>query len=170
MTIAPTTQAASQSGRPSRIIRKGMLPRRSLPLLLIAVSAIALAACGSQSNDVTGQSAAVEAGSQLFAARCSGCHSLSVVGAEGSAAKVSSAQRTTGPNFNARRECYENVVYAIRNGGYSGAIMPANIVVGKETQQVAAFLAKYSGGEAMKDPASAASKVKCAPMPANAGG
>uniref|UniRef100_A0A6J5ZZM2 Unannotated protein n=1 Tax=freshwater metagenome TaxID=449393 RepID=A0A6J5ZZM2_9ZZZZ len=143
--------------------------RRTLPLLLVAACALGLAACGSQSNDVTGQSAAVEAGSQLFTARCSGCHTLSAVGAEGSAAKVSSAERTNGPNFNARRECYENVVYAIRNGGYSGAIMPANIVVGKETEQVAAFLAKYSGQVAMKDPSSAASKVKCAQVPANAG-
>jgi hypothetical protein len=40
----------------------------------------------------------------------------------------------------------ENVLYAIRNGGYSGAIMPENIVVGDEAQAVAEFLAKYSGG------------------------
>ncbi len=145
-----------------------MLLRRSLPLLLLVVCGVGLAACGSQSNDVTGQSAAVEAGSQLFAARCAGCHTLSVVGAEGSAAKVSSAQRTNGPNFNTRRECYENILYAIRNGGYSGAIMPANIVVGKESEQVAAFLAKYAGQDAGSS--TTAASAKCAPMPANAGG
>ncbi len=145
-----------------------MLLRRSLPLLLLVVCGVGLAACGSQSNDVTGQSAAVEAGSQLFAARCAGCHTLSVVGAEGSAAKVSSAQRTNGPNFNTRRECYENILYAIRNGGYSGAIMPANIVVGKESEQVAAFLAKYAGEDAGSS--MTAASAKCAPIPASAGG
>jgi len=123
-----------------------------------------LAACGSEGNSVTGQSAAVEAGSQLFTARCSGCHTLSVVGAEGSAAKVSTAQKTNGPNFNKRKECYENVIYAIQNGGFSGAIMPANIVVGKEGEQVAAFLAKYAGSEAMN------STTKCAPKSAAATG
>ena len=141
-----------------------MLLRRLLPLLLIAATAVVLAACGSQGNSVTGQSAAVESGSKLFVSRCSGCHTLSVVGAEGSAAKVSSAQKTTGPNFNKRKECYGNILYALRNGGFSGAIMPANIVVGKETEQVAAFLAKYAGSDAMN------STTKCPPTPANAGG
>jgi hypothetical protein len=37
------------------------------------------------------------------------------------------------------------VLFAIRNGGFSGAIMPANIVVGKDAQAVAAFLSKYAG-------------------------
>ena len=40
-------------------------------------------------------------------------------------------ERTDGPNFNIRRECVEHVLYAIRNGGFSGAIMPQNIVVGE---------------------------------------
>ena len=143
-----------------------MLLRRLLPLLLIAAASLVVAACGSEGNSVSGQSAAVESGSQLFVARCSGCHTLSAVGAEGSAAKVSSAQRTNGPNFNTRKECSVNVIYAIQNGGFSGAIMPANIVVGKESEQIAAFLAKYAGSEAMSGTGSTA---KCAPVPANAG-
>ena len=44
----------------------------------------------------------------------------------------------------------DNVLYAIRNGGYSGAIMPQNIVVGKDADNVAAFLSKYSGKKAKK--------------------
>jgi mono/diheme cytochrome c family protein len=40
----------------------------------------------------------------------------------------------------------DSVLYAIRNGGFSGAIMPENIVVGKDADDVAAFLAKYAGG------------------------
>ncbi len=138
--------------------------RRSLPLLIVVAASFLLAACGSEGNSVTGQSAAIESGSQLFAARCSGCHTLSVVGAEGSAAEVSSAEKTNGPNFNTRQECYENVIYAIQNGGFSGAIMPANIVVGKESEQVAAFLAKYAGSEAMDR------TTKCPATPATAGG
>jgi hypothetical protein len=39
------------------------------------------------------------------------------------------------------------VLYAIRNGGFSGAIMPANIVVGKDADDVALFLERYAGAE-----------------------
>jgi hypothetical protein len=44
------------------------------------------------------------------------------------------------------------VLYAIRNGGFSGAIMPQNIVTGPQAQQVAAFVAKYAGQEATIPP------------------
>ena len=52
--------------------------------------------------------------------------------------------KTNGPNFNIRKENEEQVLYAIRNGGFSGAIMPQNIVVGNDAKAVAQFLAKYS--------------------------
>ncbi len=38
------------------------------------------------------------------------------------------------------------MLFAIRNGGFSGAIMPANIVVGEDAEKIADFLSKYSGG------------------------
>ncbi len=60
--------------------------------------------------------------------------------------------RTNGPNFNIRKENVEQVLYAIRNGGFSGAIMPENIVVGQEAKQVAEFLATYSGLKAEQVP------------------
>ena len=44
------------------------------------------------------------------------------------------------------------MLYAIRNGGFSGAIMPENLVVGSNADAVAAFLAKYSGLKAEKVP------------------
>ena len=44
---------------------------------------------------------------------------------------------TNGPNFNFRKENIEQVLYAIRNGGFSGAIMPQNIVVGGRRTDVA---------------------------------
>ena len=88
----------------------------------------------------------------IFRDHCSGCHSLSVVGAQGSATSIANRVKTNGPNFNIRKENEEQVLYAIRNGGFSGAIMPENIVVGPEAQAVAAFLAAYSGREAQKVP------------------
>ena len=44
------------------------------------------------------------------------------------------------------------MLYAIRNGGFSGAIMPQNIVTGAQAQEVAAFVAKYAGAGG-EDPA-----------------
>jgi hypothetical protein len=44
------------------------------------------------------------------------------------------------------------VLYAIQNGGFSGAIMPQNIVVGKEAEDVARFVATYAGRQAPKVP------------------
>jgi mono/diheme cytochrome c family protein len=119
---------------------------RRVPLALTALAAAGLlAACGSEGISVKDPNANIQAGAQLFAARCSGCHNLDVVGAQGGAQKVKDRERTDGPNFNVRKEDLNSVLYALRNGGFSGAIMPENIVVGREAQDVAAFLAKYSG-------------------------
>ena len=51
-----------------------------------------------------------------------------MVGAEGSATSINNRLRTNGPNFNIRKENVQQVLYAIRNGGFSGVIMPENIV------------------------------------------
>lgn len=37
------------------------------------------------------------------------------------------------------------MLYAIQNGGFSGAIMPGNIIVGDDALLVARFVAKYAG-------------------------
>ncbi len=50
-----------------------------------------------------------------------------------------------GPNFDERKEDYASVLYAIRNGGYSSGPMPQNIVVGKEAEAVARFVAEELG-------------------------
>ena len=60
--------------------------------------------------------------------------------------------RTNGPNFNYRKEGYACVLYAIENGGFSGQIMPQNIVVGPTRRPCARFLAKYAGREAPHTP------------------
>ena len=96
-------------------------------------------------------------GADLFYERCSGCHSLDAANSYGSKAPgaLQGGERTNGPNFNVRKEQRDDVLYAIRNGGFSGAIMPANIVVGEDAEAVADFLAKYSGGESgTNDPTS----------------
>ena len=89
-------------------------------------------------------------GAELFYERCSGCHSLRSANSYGSKppGQKEGGERTNGPNFNVRPAPREDVLFAIRNGGFSGAIMPANIVVGKDAERVADFLAQYSGKEA----------------------
>jgi mono/diheme cytochrome c family protein len=116
--------------------------------LLVVIAALALGACGSDETSVAGKpgvTPSIARGGQLFAERCAGCHQLDVVGTEGGALKVKDREKTDGPNFNVRKEQEQQVLYAIRNGGFSGAIMPENVVVGQDAKDVAAFLAKYAG-------------------------
>jgi mono/diheme cytochrome c family protein len=121
-----------------------------LTMLLIAC-AVLLGACGSQEIQLAKTNPNYN-GAVLFLEHCSGCHTLSVVGAEGSATEISNRVKTNAPNFNIRKEDVEQVLYALRNGGFSGAIMPENILVGEQAQDVARFLAKYSGLKAEKVP------------------
>ena len=121
------------------------------PVAAIAV-ALSLGACGSQGVKVA---ASDHHGAVLFRDHCSGCHSLAVVGAVGSGFNVRRKARTNGPNFNVRPEQVPQVLYAIRNGGFSGAIMPENILLGPDAQAVAQFLAKYAGRAAKKTSAPA---------------
>jgi mono/diheme cytochrome c family protein len=127
---------------------------RRRPLLVLAAVAATglLTACGDDDvpkNPPQGlpgnPSADVVRGAALFSERCSGCHTLDAVDAEGSATKVHDRERVDGPNLNARAQSKDAVLYAIRNGGFSGAVMPENIVVGREAEQVADFLVKYAG-------------------------
>ena len=114
--------------------------------------ALAISACSSQGIKLA-QNSQYRAGAELFLSHCSGCHTLSIVGAEGSATSVQGRLRTQAPNFNFRTEKVACVLYAIRNGGFSGQIMPQNIVVGNGAREVAQFLARYAGSEAPKTPA-----------------
>jgi mono/diheme cytochrome c family protein len=118
--------------------------KRTFALSLIAVAA--LAACG-KSIKVPNSEPRLHQGAVLFNLRCSGCHTLDAAATSGSKSKreIKGGERTNGPNFNVRHENKESVLFAIRNGGFSGAIMPANIVVGDDAQKVAEFLAKYAG-------------------------
>lgn len=128
-----------------------MRPATIASLAAGAAACVVLGACGSQGDQVA-KTSPYYSGSVLFHDRCSGCHTLSVVGAEGSATSIKDRVKTNGPNFNIRKENVEQVLYAIRNGGFSGAIMPENIVVGEDAQKVAEFLAHYSGAQAQHVP------------------
>jgi len=105
-----------------------------------------LAGCGGEIEVPEDQTAARQ-GAVLFNERCSGCHSLDAANAYGSKpeGEIQGGERTNGPDFNVRAETRDDVLFAIRNGGFSGQIMPANIVVGDEARAVADFLAEYSG-------------------------
>jgi mono/diheme cytochrome c family protein len=92
-------------------------------------------------------------GAQLFSERCAGCHTLTPAGTRGSI----SGERPTGPNLDKRKLSKDEALYAIRNGGFSGAIMPQNVVVGKDAEAVAEFLEKYAGSEAKSPPAPSSS-------------
>jgi mono/diheme cytochrome c family protein len=128
--------------------------RPLLTLTAVAASSLLLAACGTQDVSVLPTTASsvddpVYVGAYLFAERCGGCHTLTPAGTQGSDARSVRAQ---GPNLDQRSETKDDVLFAIRNGGYSGAIMPQNIVTGKDAEAVADFVSKYSGTESVSSP------------------
>ncbi len=133
------------------LARLGARGRATILVMSLFGVAAGLASCGTQGIQLS-KSDPNYHGAVLFRDHCSGCHTLAVVGAEGSATSIKDRLKTNGPNFNVRKETVEQVLYAIRNGGFSGAIMPENIVVGPEAKAVAEFLAKYSGLQAPKVP------------------
>ena len=100
-------------------------------------------------------------GAEIFAQRCSGCHTLTPAGTEGTANR---SERVQGPNLDQRHETMADVIYAIRNGGFSGAIMPQNIVVGADAQKVAAFVSKYAGQDVTEQPAPAQTTTTAAAL------
>ncbi len=129
--------------------------RRVLAAALIVVAAGVVTACGSQGIKVDRAdqaNAQVERGARLFKERCGGCHTLAAAGTRGSATTIKNRERTDGPNFDQRKEKYDQVLYAIRNGGFSGAIMPQNVVVGKDASDVATFVSRYAGRQARNPP------------------
>jgi mono/diheme cytochrome c family protein len=123
--------------------------RRLSATIAIASSALLIAACGSEGVSVSEGDGDASAGAEIFATHCAGCHTLGAAGTQGSGNR---ALRAQGPNFDQRVETYDEALFAIRNGGFSGAIMPQNIVVGEDANLVAKFLADYSGGDVEEPP------------------
>jgi mono/diheme cytochrome c family protein len=130
-------------------------------LLATVLAALALGACGSEGVSVASDDPNHE-GAEIFAQRCSGCHTLTPAGTQGSGNR---SLRTQGPNLDERTETYDDALFAIRNGGFSGAIMPQNIVVGDEADAVARFVAEYAGGEVEESPRPSSSETQDNPAP-----
>jgi mono/diheme cytochrome c family protein len=117
-------------------------------VIACALAAALLAGCG---GDITvpEEDQTAHRGAVLFYERCSGCHTFKAANSYGSKpdGQLQGGERTNGPSFDVRKETKEDALFAIRNGGFSGAIMPANIVTGEEAEAVAQFLEEYSGKE-----------------------
>src|SRR5690349_15861862 len=125
--------------------------RSAMVIVAALAAALSLAACGSFGSEkvAVSQDDPSYSGAELFATHCAGCHTLSAAGSQGSGNR---GERTQGPNLNQRVETYDDALFAIQNGGFSGAIMPQNIVVGDDAKEVAKFVAKYAGSEAEESP------------------
>jgi mono/diheme cytochrome c family protein len=124
--------------------------RPALIIGLVLAAVLGLSACGFGEEKISvSQDDAEYNGAVLFATHCSGCHTLTAAGTQGSGNR---GERTQGPNLDQRTETVDDALYAIQNGGFSGAIMPQNIVVGDEADEVAEFVAKYAGSEAEESP------------------
>jgi mono/diheme cytochrome c family protein len=124
--------------------------RPALVTALAVAAALGLGACGFGEQGISvSKSDPNYGGAVLFSTHCSGCHTLSAAGTQGTGNR---GLRTQGPNLDQRTETYEDALFAIQNGGFSGAIMPQNIVVGEEAEAVARFVAKYAGTEAETTP------------------
>jgi mono/diheme cytochrome c family protein len=117
------------------------------PSAIAGVLVVALlAGCGGE-IEVPKSDQTTHRGAELFYQRCSGCHTFKAANANGSKplGQLQGGERTNGPNFDERKETRDDALFAIRNGGFSGSIMPANVVTGPDAEAVADFLDKYSG-------------------------
>ncbi len=121
---------------------------------LLVICSLFAAACGTEAVELAAneRDPDIQRGAEIFYNRCGACHTLGAAGQQGSSSRVTSREYKDGPNFDQRKEEYDQILYAIRNGGFSSGPMPQNIVVGKEAEQVAKFLEKYSGQEAARAP------------------
>jgi hypothetical protein len=140
-----------------------ILPRMRRPQRLIAVTlaslgvAVAASGCGTEKIAGVPKSDPTYAqdhrAAELFAARCAGCHTLSYAGTHGSGANPRTYEAISGPNFDVRCERPAiRVLYAIENGGFSGAYMPPNIFVGQQARMVAMFVSRFAGRKAPFQP------------------
>jgi mono/diheme cytochrome c family protein len=124
--------------------------RPALAIALAALAALLLAACGLGEEGISvSKNDPDYNGAVIFSTHCSGCHTLSAAGTQGTGNR---SERMQGPNLDQRTETYDDALFAIQNGGFSGAIMPQNIVVGEEAEALARFVAKYAGSEAEESP------------------
>ena len=131
-----------------------MMPPACAPVLAITAAVVppsSSAPAAAEGISVSQQDPTYR-GAVLFSQRCAGCHTLTRRGNPGLGQPGRPVQ---GPNLDQRIESFDDVLFAIRNGGFSGAIMPQNIVTGHEADEVARFVAKYAGSTAQTTVAAA---------------
>ena len=141
---APARGAADAGGRLDNMPAVS----RPMPFLIAGAAAavLAITACGTEkiNADNSQPLSPVHQGAELFNQRCGGCHTFDPGGTEGSSVNVRTREYKDGPNFNQRKEQYDAVLYAIRNGGFSSGPMPQNIVTGPEAEALAKFVSENS--------------------------
>jgi mono/diheme cytochrome c family protein len=134
----------------------GRTARYALTLVAAVAVAFVVSACGTSHVGVPKSDpsfTADTAAAHLFNQRCGGCHTLSYAGTHGSGQNPRTYESINGPNFNVRCERSAiRVLYAIENGGFSGAYMPQNIVVGRQAREIANFVARWAGLKAPLQP------------------
>ncbi len=79
--------------------------------------------------------AAAGPGKELFTQTCGACHTLADAGTTG----------TVGPNLDTLAPDAARVEAALRNGGVGSGTMPPDLYMGKQAQQVAAYVAAVAG-------------------------
>ncbi|MGH2860880.1 MAG: hypothetical protein ACRDLT_05140 [Solirubrobacteraceae bacterium] len=134
----------------------GRSTRYAASLAAAIAVAFVVSACGTNHVGVPRSDpsyAADSAAAQLFNQRCGGCHTLSYAGTHGSGQNPRTYEAINGPNFDVRCERPAiRILYAIENGGFSGAYMPQNVVVGRQAREIANFVSRYAGMQAPIQP------------------
>jgi hypothetical protein len=153
-----------------RMTRLSMFRKTRLSrVILTAVAAIGItvgaAACGTERISIPKSDPTYKvdlSSAELFNQRCGGCHTLSIAGTQGSGQNPRTFASISGPNFDVT--CMRpaiRVLYAIENGGFSGAYMPQNIVVGAQARELAEFVSKFAGMDAKTQPGA----IPCSKQP-----
>lgn len=120
-------------------------------LAAICLIAIPLWAFGKEGSESTGgaQIAAADRDSkEIFAANCGSCHTLAAAGTDGVVGpNLDDTLAPTGSNDESQFEqIYGRVMQAVTCGvPDGGGRMPDGIVIGRDAQEVAAFVAAYAG-------------------------
>jgi mono/diheme cytochrome c family protein len=133
----------SQSKRTRRIALINFL--LAVVLLGLGIPAAVIATVNSRNDipaaNVSNLTAAEKHGRQLFGERCHNCHTL----------KASDSVAQVGPNLDTLRPPKSLVLDAIHNGRARGnGQMAADIVEGKDAEDVAAYVAKAVGQTGQK--------------------
>ena len=133
------------SARQAYLTRGGRLFPAVIVLLYlalgVAVPAVVIASRGESRGGVgplrtEKASNSDERGKELFVSSCKSCHNLDAVQAEG----------VTGPDLDELGQLdAKRVRNAIKNGGTGQDRMPANLLLGQDAQDVAAYVARVAG-------------------------